>query len=87
MSHLRNCSVKIFKEHCEYFTKKCISKTKRIKKMKKGGTGRGRMGEGDGCEPITEVILKMPKQSLALAGWGGGGRSDECEPRLLYKLL
>ena len=45
------------------------------------------MVEGDGCEPITEVILKMPKQNLALAGWCGGGRSDGCEPRLLYKLL
>ena len=50
LSHLHNCSVKISKDHSRYYTKK------RNKQLKTWGGGHG------GCQPRTEVIVKMPKK-------------------------
>ena len=45
MSYLQNCSVKIFKEHCEYFTKNIEKeKNKKMKKREMGCGGGGSVG-------------------------------------------
>ena len=75
MSNLQNCGVKIFKEHCRYFT---------IKKNGGGGGGRG-AGKGGPTRGENELRLdgivqfknKQTKQKHE--GWwlGGGGMDGQ----------
>ena len=67
MPHLKNCSVKIFKEHCEYLKKNI--KKKRIKIIE-----RSRMGNG------VDANQELKWGVVGDGWWGRGFRG--CEPRV-----
>ena len=58
MSHLQNCSLKIY-------LKRALGGG--------GGSGWGGGGGHDGCERRTKVFVKIQKKKLFFFFWGGGG--------------